>query len=152
MTDKASEKKDKNIQKSGEQEKEIGEEIFDAEVMKDLPPKVKEMMIQITSMQHGIPPGPPRQLLEKITSEHITKSIDLTAKEDERHYEYAKSGRMYTFAYVVIALLAFFGLALLLLFVARDIDLFKEIVKTLLIFAAGIGAGYGLKSYKVQKR
>ncbi len=88
-------------------------------------------------------------LESKITGEHLHKLLDYDDKSDERKFKDAQQSRKFQLAYVLLAVLLFVFLAIFL--VGKDTELFKEIVKLFIVFVGGIGAGFGIKTYKSKK-
>lgn len=100
-------------------------------------------------MQRSSGPVPP-QLIEKITGDHISTILELSEKDDQRAFEDIKSGRQFTLVYVLIFCFLFVFLTIYL--VSQDVELYKEILKILVVFGGGLGSGYGLKSYIDKKK
>jgi hypothetical protein len=118
------------------------------EFFKSVPPGVQSsLMMQITRM--GLS-GPTHPLFDKFTPEHIDKFLDYSHKDDENNFTLTKSGRNYTLIYVAMFLAAFIFLITYLL--PYNKDLLVDIIRILVIFAGGFGAGYGFKSQAGKKK
>ena len=112
------------------------------DVMERLPSQIKERVTQFFGIQGML--GNP--VASKLTPAHIDKLIDNKEKQSQREDRRLASGRRYTLLYTALAVMAFFGLYLV---VGReDPDLFKEILTYLGTFAAGCGVGFGYTLFK----
>ena len=101
---------------------------------------IKETMIGFGTM------SAPNPIAKKITPEHITQLIENDANESDRGFRFRENGRRYTFAYVLIAIATFFGLAYM--FAKDDPELFKQIVSHIVVLFGGFAAGWGFKASK----
>lgn len=108
------------------------------EILEALPQPVGERIRETFGLISGPVANP---ITKKVTSEHITQMIENDEKRSERNHSLKTSGRLFTFGYVVLAVVCFFGLAWM--FGSTDKDLFKQIVGFFATFAAGFGAGWG---------
>jgi len=125
-----------------------GDGFIPPEMLEQMPPAVRERVLNHISMQSI---GPmPNPLDKKMTSEHITQALSLNAKRDERLFENAGFTRRYSLAYTAIFVLLFVFVTIFL--VQYDIELYKEVLKLLIVFGGGFGAGVGLKDKFVKKR
>jgi hypothetical protein len=84
-------------------------------------------------------------LFEKFTDEHISKFLDYIQEDDNNAHKYKSTNRIYILIYVILCLGCFFGLTFLLL--PNNRDLLIEIIKLFVVFAGGLGSGFGIKSY-----
>lgn len=85
-------------------------------------------------------------LFDKFTSEHIDKFLDLNEEDNKRAYYFACSSRWFAFGYGFLILT--FLLFLIVYLLPNNKDLLIDILKLLVSFAGGFGAGYGWKSKK----
>ena len=76
-------------------------------------------------------------IAEKVTEEHITKMLDMGAKEDERSHLAFKWNRVIQ----VIVLLVSLGFAAFLLVFFKDSPHFSTIVTSIFSFLGGLGIG-----------
>jgi hypothetical protein len=96
-------------------------------------------------MEMGISSIAPRNsFVEKLEPEHIQQIIDNAHKGDLNEIKHAQRGRWFQLIYAVmgLAFLAF----LILYLLPTDKDSFDEILKLLVVFAGGLGSGFGLKT------
>lgn len=120
---------------------EDNEQAVKAEILKNLPPEIQEVAEIGFSMQRFSGPVP-SPLLKKINEEHISKILDIAAKGDEREFDDAQSSKKYDLIYVLIASGLFVFATIFL--ANKDIELYKEVLKFLGIYLAGVGSGYGI--------
>ncbi len=125
------------------------EEQSEEEVLEGLPEEVKRVVQIGWSMQRSSGPLPP-QFLSKLNEKHIDKILDLSEKDDDRTFKDIQSSKKYMLTYVLIFSALFVFLTLFL--VNENIDLYKEILKLLVVFAGGLGSGYGLKTYMERRK
>ncbi|MCD4692692.1 MAG: hypothetical protein K8R79_07255 [Calditrichales bacterium] len=133
--------KDKDKQKASE-------DIIEADVLDKLPEEVKRVVQIGMSMQRTSMPVYP-QLLSKLNEGHITKILDLSEKDDDRVFKDIQSSRKFTLTYVIIFIALFVFITLFL--VGKNPALYQDILKVIVVFAGGLGSGYGLKTY-LEKR
>ena len=117
------------------------------EAIRSLPPQIRRSFMSIVQgrvSQDGHP------LFEKFTSQHIDKWLDYLQKDDDYEYGLLSSNRFFVLAYVLIAVSVLFGLIYLLL--PADKGMLQDILKILVVFAGGLGSGFGLKSYLDKKK
>ncbi|WP_334831281.1 hypothetical protein [Nostoc sp.] len=86
---------------------------------------------------------------EKINESHISKILEIAEKDDERAFADTQASRKYTLINIVIFLL-FLGFLTVFL-VNKDLETYRELLKLLIIFAGGLGSGFGLKGYVDKK-
>ena len=98
---------------------------------------------QFSMMASGPMPNPIHQ---KITSEHISKRLEWIENQSCRDYRLVQQGRGYKLAYVFIAVLAFFGFALM--FGYSNPDLFTQVLTYLGTFLAGFAGGWGVSTLR----
>lgn len=82
---------------------------------------------------------------EKINQQHITQILDIIEKDDERAFVHTRSARRYFLITLVIVLVFFGGLTVFL--VNKDVALYQELLKIIVIFGGGFGSGFGYKEY-----
>ena len=146
MTEEKSKEKLNNIEndKKNEDDKAKGPEFLE-----NVPEEIKKMIEIGFSMQRFSGPLPP-QFLSKLNEEHISKILDLSERDDQRTFQDTQSARKYTLVYIIIAA-ALFVFATIFL-VNKDSELYKEVLKFLIIFAGGVGSGYGLRQFVERKK
>lgn len=119
------------------------DEMF-GELIEDLPPKARrELVASVLSIQQRFGPTP-NPVFSKLNESHIDKALDIVQRDSERTHELRTSNRNYQLVYffgVIIAL----GAAVVWLLPSYP-EFLDTILKILLGFAGGFGAGYGLKS------
>lgn len=102
--------------------------------------KMFEMALGFTSSS-----GPGfHPLFEKFNDEHIHKFLDGLQKDDDHEYKLRHTNRIFHLCYTILGLIAFGLLFSWLL--PNNKDLLVDILRIVIIFAGGLGAGFGLKS------
>jgi hypothetical protein len=76
----------------------------------------------------------------------LDKVVEIEKRCAERKLQDLQHAKKFQFLYILIGVSFFVFLTLFL--GTKDPELFKEIVEFFIVFACGIGAGYGIKSYK----
>ena len=76
----------------------------------------------------------------------LDKVVEFKKRCDERKFQDLQHAKQFQLLYILIGISFFVFLTLFL--GTKDPELFKEIVEIFIVFACGIGAGYGIKSYK----
>lgn len=105
----------------------------------DLPPDIVRMMIS-----RSISTGSSSSLEDKINTEHISRILDIAEEDNKREFKDIKFARLYNLAILVIVLF-FFGF--LTVFLAnKDLSTYQDIIRIIIIFGGGFGAGFGYKS------
>lgn len=89
-----------------------------------------------------IPIFPP--YFEKVTEEHLSRVLELGDKQDERQFEFAKRRQNITTGVIagIFVLIIFFTVFMLM---NGERNLYWDIIKIILGFAGGFGAGYGFR-------
>ena len=113
------------------------------EILAEMPRNMREKVSETFGIMASGPMQSP--ISKKVTSEHISQMIGNDAKDSERGYTFAQTGRLYTMGYVLIAIATFFGMAWM---VSADIELFVQILAFFATFGAGFGAGWGFTAAK----
>lgn len=128
---------------SSVREEKEEEEVSPAEFFERLPPEAKSLIASL-SIERYSGPFPP-QFFEKINEQHISKILEIAEKDEERSFEDAKSSRKYNFGYVLI----FTGLLVFLtvFLVYKDVELYKEVFKLLIVYGGGLGSGFGINQW-----
>jgi hypothetical protein len=116
--------------------------------LENLPPEVKRVVQATLSMQRISMPLT-SNYQDKINEEHISKILDIVAKDDERTFADTQSARKYTLINTIIVLI-FFGFLTVFL-VNKDVEIYREVLKLSIAFAGGLGSGFGLKGYLDKK-
>lgn len=123
----------------------------DASIIPDiegLPPEARKVMeFGMMAMSRSGPGAHP--LISKMTPEHISKILDLSAKEEDNSFKSSNSDRSYGLAYFIITLVFFTILIIYLTHV--DKEMLMVIIKYAITAAGGFGGGYGYKAYKERK-
>ena len=117
------------------------EEGIEPEILKKVPPEIRQIM-EVGMARIGPMPNP---LLQKVTPAHIDKILDLSDKDEERAFQDVRSSRLYTLIYVGIG--AGLLLFLTIYLVPIDQQLYREILKDIILVSGGFGAGIGVKTY-----
>ncbi|MBF0472572.1 MAG: hypothetical protein HQK91_07390 [Nitrospirae bacterium] len=122
------------------------------EIQDQIPPEIKRLIVSTGSF-HGQVDSP---ITKKINEEHITKIIELSGKEidnnekeNERYFSDAQSSRRYNLTYVIIFCLMFGFITVYLC--STDTSLYKEVIKSLILYGGGFGSGFGYKIYSDNK-
>ncbi|MDF5707382.1 MAG: hypothetical protein PUP90_06790 [Nostoc sp. S4] len=115
----------------------------------DIPPEIKKEIRTFLSMGRfsasSISP-----ILEKINQQHITKILESVEKDSERAYFDSKEARKYNLAAICIFLAVFVFLTVFL--VNKDVAVYQDILRILIIFGGGFGSGLGFKIYLDRKK
>lgn len=129
------------------EEKEEEKEISTAKIIEKLPPELREIVeIGFSGISMSRYSGPiPPQFFNKINENHISKILEIAEKDEERSFEDAKSSRRYTFCYVLL----FVGLLVFLtvFLVYKDVELYKEVFKLIIVYLGGLGSGLGINEW-----
>jgi len=113
-----------------------------------MPPEMKKTVsLMMAQMQRGPIPHP---IYEKITSEHITKLIDTSDKDSERGLKDTSQRRRYSMLFALLIAAVFVFLVIYLR--TSDPELLKSLIGYLIVFAGGMGAGYGYKAWRDKER
>ncbi len=138
-----------NSQTSSKKSKEEKTVMLDSgiealEILQDMPPEIKKKFLSISMGSFS------RSLLSplesKINEKHIDKILDIKEKYEDKIFKDTQQSRKFLLVYILIGVALFVFLTLFL--VSNDKELFKEIIKLFIAFVGGIGAGYGIKTYK----
>lgn len=121
---------------------------FEPELLKKLPPKDRQKVVELLSLQ-AISAPVFHPVTKKITEQHIDKLLDAAEKDSERSHEEARSSRRYGFAAFLVLVLLFVFVTMFLTSVDRD--LYRDVVKVLLGVIGGFGGGFAFKSYLTSK-
>lgn len=127
------------------EEKEDSLETERAKILFDeLPPRTRrELVSSVLSIQQRIGPAP-NPLFAKANEGHLDKFLDNMRRGEDQAHELRKSNRVYYLIFFWSAVLVLGGAVHLLL--PTHPEFLDTILKILLGFAGGVGAGYGLKS------
>jgi len=113
-------------------------------------PARKMFQMQMAMMQTFSKKMPGHPFLEKLTPEHINKLLDYSYQDGENQFRFKSSNRWFHLAYTILGIGSL--LSLIFYLTPIDKDLLTEFLKLLIVFASGLGSGYGLKSYQEKKR
>jgi len=138
----------KENKKQNENNSSDNEVKSEPEVIEKLSPKNKAKLFEsVLSMSMERFSGSTLSPFEsKITEKHIDKILEIKDNYDDKIFKDAQHSRKFQLIYILIGVLVFIFLTLFL--VGKDVDLFKDIVKLLIAFVGGLGAGYGIKASK----
>ena len=109
----------------------------DTQPVSQSPAFVQQAMAMFASGQVSDP------VLSKLNDNHIDKAIDNSHEIEKEDFKFRRSSRWFHLAFVGVGVGVFVFLAVFLNSVGQW-DTFVEIVKGLVIFAGGAGAGYGV--------
>ncbi|WP_276751644.1 hypothetical protein [Chlorogloeopsis fritschii] len=87
---------------------------------------------------------------DKINEQHISRILDIVEKDDDRAFADTQSARLYNLITIII-FLVFFGFLTYFL-VNKDVVVYQDILKIIIIFGGGFGSGFGYKGYIDRKR
>jgi len=116
--------------------------------LENLPPKEKRFVDASLSIQSIFSPSA-SPILDKINEQHISQIIEIAEKDDERAFADLQSSRKYALINTIILVFAFGFLTVFL--VNKDVALYQEILKIIIIFGGGFGSGFGFKLYQDRK-
>ena len=138
--DEIEKRKPEDTKEPQQEDLPIPQEFFDK-----LPEEVQVSLKSMYSMQSysGRAPSP---LLEKLTPEHITSLIEGSREENTRDYSLVSSSRWFRLTYVIIGVGMF--LFLTYFFGQSNESLYQDIIKMVVLFVGGFGAGLGFRSKK----
>lgn len=129
-----------------EKKKEETEDLEVEEMIKGMPPEIRRIFKSVV-MRSTIDSSNP--VYEKINEKHIDKIIDYARDDEKDSSKLRSSNRFFNLVYTILGLAIFIFLIIYLL--PRDLQLLVEILKVVVLFAAGVGSGYGLKSHLEKK-
>ncbi|HEY0006379.1 MAG TPA: hypothetical protein VGB17_16475 [Pyrinomonadaceae bacterium] len=131
--------------REAEDKKDVRRDVpIEPEVLEKLPPEVKKVVESFSLFSGSVPVFNP--IYKKINESHIDKILDQADKDSQRDYDEGVSTRKYSLVYTVIVLIFLAGMTVFL--VNTDRELYKEVLKLILPFLAGMAGGYGLKAYQ----
>lgn len=137
-------KKDSNINQPPEKQTESNQ-VDVKEFIKNMPAPfrktIETAMMQFSSSGGRI--GHP--LFDKFNDKHIDKFLDYSQEDDNNLYKLRSTNRWFTLIYTIVGI--GFLIFLIIFLLPSNKDLLVEILKLIVIFAAGVGGGYGLKSH-----
>ncbi|MDZ8104852.1 MAG: hypothetical protein RM338_04400 [Nostoc sp. DedQUE12a] len=119
------------------------------EELGNLPPEIRKQITTVLSMGRfsasSISP-----ILNKINQQHITKILESVEKDSERAYLDAQEARKYNLVAICIFVAVFVFLTVFL--VNKDVAVYQDILRLLIIFGGGFGSGLGFKIYLDRKK
>jgi len=96
------------------------------------------------------PPQPPKELLAKITSQHISTLLEQSGRAEDQRAKETLQGRCFNLGYFLVGLVAVFAMVFLILNCSADMptkDKFLDKgVTAVLGIVGGLGGGYWLGS------
>lgn len=125
------------------------------EFVKEAPPEVREFLEKAAPevrrtfmgfMMRTSMGGLPHPLFDKFTSQHVDKFLDINEEESKRSFNFACQGRWFALGAAILGL--GFITFLIVYLLPNNKDLLVDILKIVISFAGGFGAGYGYKSKK----
>ncbi|MBH8573269.1 hypothetical protein I8752_09610 [Nostocaceae cyanobacterium CENA369] len=137
-------------EKQKRQKDEVGNVEKLSEELEELPPQLKRFVQATLSMQRISSSSLVSPIQEKINEQHISRILDIVEKDDERAFADTESARKYTI-FTIIIFLVFFG-SLTIFLVNKDIAVYQEILRIIIIFGGGFGSGFGYKGYLEKRR
>lgn len=117
--------------------------------LEQLPPQVRKVIETTLSMRGISSSSLISPISDKINEQHIDKILDIVEKDDERAFTDTQSARQY-FLITLIIVLGFFG-SLTVFLVNKDVAVYQELLKIIIIFGGGFGSGFGYKGYVDRK-
>ena len=139
----SSDKISKNEEEKGDLEK------LPDELEELLPPQLRKVVQASLSMQRFSSSSLVSPISEKINEQHITQILNIVEKDDERVFADTQSARRYFFITLIVVLVFFGGLTVFL--VNKDVAIYQELLKIIIIFGGGFGSGFGYKGYLDRK-
>ncbi|MBN3898086.1 MAG: hypothetical protein HWQ41_23290 [Nostoc sp. NOS(2021)] len=135
-------------QQKDEQESEYIEKLPEELKNLNLPPEIKKEIRTFLSMGRfsGSSISP---IIDKINQQHITKILESVEKDSERAFVDAQEARKYNLVAICIFVAVFVFLTVFL--VNKDVAVYQDILKILIIFGGGFGSGLGFKIYLDRK-
>ncbi|MBD0386810.1 MAG: hypothetical protein ICV54_09840 [Nostoc sp. C3-bin3] len=115
----------------------------------NLPPEIKKEIRTFLSMGRFSAASSVSPILDKINQQHITKILESVDKDSERAFVDAQEARKYNLAAICIFVAVFVFLTVFL--VNKDVAVYQDILKILIIFGGGFGSGLGFKIYLDRK-
>jgi hypothetical protein len=137
-------KKSKEVNK----DKEDAEDSSIEEMTKEMPPQLKSMVMSFAQSYSKGTFGHP--LFDKFNADHINKFLDGIQKDDNHAFELKRSNRIYHLIYTILGVGVLIFLIIYLLPV--DKELLTDILKAIIVFAGGVGSGFGLKTRLDKKK
>lgn len=144
---------------SDEKKQEFDKEQID-EIINKAPPELKGVLQQIfavgfsSNTQTSQLISPSSRFLEnlsnKMESSHIEKIIDNADIADKREFNFNILLQIRNVLFLISGIGVFIWITLFL--AKENVSLYQEIIKSLLTFLGGFGLGFGVKSYKKQKK
>ncbi|HEY9848568.1 MAG TPA: hypothetical protein V6D28_03850 [Leptolyngbyaceae cyanobacterium] len=151
MSNQDSESTKKSQEEEQQNEGNVGGIEKFPEELENLPPQIKREITAILSMQRisgAISPLSP--IREKINEQHISKILEIAEKDDERAFADTQSARIYGFLTFIVAI--GFLVFLTVFLVNKDVAVYQDVLKLLIIFGGGFGSGFGFKGYLDRKK
>lgn len=112
------------------------------EIINNLPENERESIKKSLTMSFSQVSGPFNPMVEKMTPEHITLTLQNAEKESEREFKLISKQKMYDFLLVIGALLFVFTLCYLF---RNNVNSIKDILIPIATFVGGYGFGKNRK-------
>ncbi|QLE56761.1 hypothetical protein [Nostoc sp. TCL26-01] len=148
MTNQENESNKETGEEKNSQDNESGYIDKIPEELNNLPPEVKSEIRAFLSMGR-FSASSSSPILDKINQQHITKILESVEKDSERAFLDARETRKYNLIAICIFVAVFVFLTVYL--VNKDIAVYQDILKILIIFGGGFGSGLGFKIYLDRK-
>lgn len=113
------------------------------EFLEKAPPEVRKTFMGVSTRTVMGSPFP-HPIFDKFTPQHVDKFLDLNEEESKRSFKFACQGRWFALGSGIIAL--GFIIFLVIYLLPNNRELLVDILRILIIFAGGFGAGFGYKS------
>ena len=85
-------------------------------------------------------------VFDKFEPQHVTQLLEIQSKTDSDERNFRRGNRWFTLVFVLLCMGIFVFLTVIL--VPGRSDLYIELLKAALAFVGGMGAGYGIKTYR----
>jgi hypothetical protein len=116
------------------------------EVQPDLTGMPRELRQIFEMSLHSVSGKMPSPIYSKLNESHIDRIIENAENDEKRQYSDHQLGRVFKLIGAVLGLAVFIFLIVFLS--SNNSTLLTEIIKLAVAFGGGVGAGYGLKSFR----
>lgn len=115
------------------------------EFVRDAPPAVRTM-IRGMMMTSSMSRSPQHPIFDKFTPAHVDKFLDYNEADSKRDFTFACQNRWFHLVYVLLSVI--FLSFLIIFLIPSNKELLNDLLRVLIAFAGGFGAGVGWKSRK----